>query len=54
LETENPRAESSEAEREHHAFAYFPEEHVLALPIDEGWQDEASLAVIQVDFPIAG
>ena len=41
----------SAAEWDHHAFSYFPEEHVLALPVlDRGWwNNDAKLDVIKVD-----
>jgi len=46
---------NSQAEWDHHAFLYFPESGVLALPINQGWWTDGSntLQVFQIDL-VAG
>ncbi|MBN1764257.1 MAG: beta-propeller domain-containing protein [Sedimentisphaerales bacterium] len=39
----------SEALYDHHAFSYFPDYEILALPIRWGWSSTATLQVIEVD-----
>jgi uncharacterized secreted protein with C-terminal beta-propeller domain len=40
----------SEAEWDHHAFSYFPEERILAVPVTHGGGDQM-LAVLKLDIP---
>ena len=43
------RMDDSEALTDHHAFSYFADEGILALPVSEGWSDAAALRVFKVD-----
>jgi uncharacterized secreted protein with C-terminal beta-propeller domain len=44
------RGDDSEALLDHHAFAYFPDSGVMALPVSEGWgQVVSALRVFKVD-----
>jgi uncharacterized secreted protein with C-terminal beta-propeller domain len=44
------RGDDSEALLDHHAFAYFPDSGVMAVPVSEGWgQARAALRVFKVD-----
>ncbi|HUU23408.1 MAG TPA: beta-propeller domain-containing protein [Phycisphaerae bacterium] len=46
------RAGQSEAISDHHAFSYFPDQGILAMPFSEGWAggNECGLEVFQVDL----
>lgn len=43
------RSDGSEALTDHHAFSYFADQGILALPIGEQWYGQAALRVYQVD-----
>lgn len=43
------RMDDSEALTEHHAFSYFADEGILALPVSEGWGTDTALRVFKVD-----
>ncbi|KKL20019.1 hypothetical protein LCGC14_2459650, partial [marine sediment metagenome] len=59
--SDDGRQGASEAEKDHHAFSYFPTHHILALPFNQHWGfqrrgfervggDESGLEVFEVDL----
>ena len=50
--SDDSRQGTSEAEDDHHAFSYFPDHGILALPFNQRWGggDESGLEVFEVDL----